>query len=281
MRRGVAGIMCAGLLALGAPAQAATPEVQAHRGGSLTNGVPLVPENTLPAFEAAASNGFVIELDVSRTLDGTIVIHDPTLERTTVCSGKVRFHTTAQIRGGCPSDVLGSPGGSLGGIQQPGLRVALPTLPEVLALAKRTGAKLSIEIKNIPTESDFDSLYRAAFATVAAIKASGVPADQLIVQSFWPPNLDIVEFKLPEVATAFLTLNALNDATPLFAKSRGYEWLSPQWPVSATTVSLAHTLGLKVVPWTLNRSSDVVAAAAVGVDALITDDPQMAVAALQ
>jgi glycerophosphoryl diester phosphodiesterase len=273
------GIVVLVALALSAPAQAAAPEVQAHRGGSLSNGVPLYPENTLPAFEAAAAGGYTIELDVSRALDGMIVIHDPTLERTTVCSGQVRMRTLALLRN-CPSDVLGSPGSSLGGVQVPGLRVPLPRVEEVLALAKRTGARLSIETKNVPTESDFDVTMRVAFGLAKAIKASGLPPSQLVVQSFWPPNLDVIELLLPRVPTALLTLSALNDAAPLYAKARGYEWVSPQWPVKASTVSLAHKLGVRVVPFTLNRAADVQAAAAAGVDAVITDDPPMATAAL-
>lgn len=274
------GVLCAlALTASGAPAHAV--EIQAHRGGSFSAGIATYPENTLPAFEAAAASGHVIELDISRTRDGAVVLHDPTLDRTTVCSGKARFRATADLVRFCPSDVLGSPGSSLGGVLVPGQRVAVPTLDEALAFAKRSGARLSMEIKNVPTESDFDLTNGLAFKVVAAIKRSGVPAEQLVVQSFWPPSIDIVETLLPRVPTALLTLNALNDAAPLYAKSRGYEWISPQWPVSAGTVTLAHALGVRVVPWTLNRAADVRAAAAAGVDAVITDDPAMASAALE
>lgn len=271
--------MVTALLVLLGSAPAEAVEVQAHRGGSFVDGIATYPENTLPAFEAAAAAGHVLELDVSRTLDGAIVLHDPTLDRTTVCSGRARMRRTADLRF-CPSDVLGSPGSSLGGVLVPGQRVPLPTLDEVLALAKRTGARLSLEIKNVPTESDFDLTNQLAFRVVGAIKRSGVPARQLVVQSFWPPSLDIVELLAPGVATSLLTLAALNDAAPLYAKARGYEWVSPQWPVSARTVSLAHALGLKVTPFTLNTPAAVRAARDVGVDAVITDDPSMAVSAL-
>ena len=43
----------------------------------------------------------------------------------------------------------------------------------------------------------------------------------------------------------------------------------------------AHAAGLKVVPFTLDRASEVRAAAKAGVDALITDDPVMAARVLK
>jgi glycerophosphoryl diester phosphodiesterase len=52
----------------------------AHRG---LHG-PGVPENSLPAFEAAIDEGYPIELDVRLTADGVpVVVHDPHLERLT------------------------------------------------------------------------------------------------------------------------------------------------------------------------------------------------------
>lgn len=278
MLRGVVGLGLVCALLLSAPAMAA-PTIHAHRGGSVTLGVPTAPENTMPAFENAAAHGWVVELDATRTRNGMVVIHDPTLTRTTNCSGNVRDWRTEWLFQ-CWSDVLGSPGSESGGGIVPGTHVPLPQLQDVLAMAKRTGATLSIEIKNIPTESDFDPLMTLAFRVINAVRDSGLPPSQLIIQSFWPPNLDLVELLLPKVPTSLLTLSALNDASPLYAAVRGYEWISPQWPVKASTVSLAHTLGVRVVPFTLDTPAAVTAAAATGVDALITDDPAMAQATL-
>lgn len=62
------------------------PWVIAHRGGAA-----LRPENTLVAFEHARSLGVdVLELDVRRSRDGAlVVIHDPTVDRTTDGHGAV------------------------------------------------------------------------------------------------------------------------------------------------------------------------------------------------
>src|SRR5262245_61848762 len=71
------------------------PRLFAHRGGSLE-----APENTLEAFanglEAGADR---LELDVHGTADGeVVVIHDPTLDRTTDGTGDVRAVGLEAIR---------------------------------------------------------------------------------------------------------------------------------------------------------------------------------------
>src|SRR5919112_1394062 len=116
---GFKGGLLRALLVLGAAtAHAAAPEIHAHRGGSVVNGVPTYAENTLPAFKAANAAGYVVELDALLTKDRRpIVIHDSTLDRTTVCGGRVDARTLADILANCPSDVLGSPGSAAGGFQ--------------------------------------------------------------------------------------------------------------------------------------------------------------------
>ena len=269
--------------ALAAPAAASgAPAIHAHRGGSVIDGVPTYPENTMPAFRNAAKHGWVLELDAELTKDRIpVALHDSTLDRTTACSGPVYERTWAELRD-CPSDVLGSPGSEAGGRQMTDRekRVPIPRLTEVLDLARRTGATLNIEIKNIPTEAGFDATDAFAERVVDDIAAAGLDPSQVIVQSFWPENLEVSERRMPAVATSLLTLSPLNDGAPAFAASRGYEWVSPQWPADPAAVGAAQALGLGVVPFTLDDPQTVADAAAEGVDALITNDPPMAERAL-
>ena len=44
-------------------AQAATPDIHAHRGGTVVNGSPRYAEESLAAYRAAARHGFVLEVD--------------------------------------------------------------------------------------------------------------------------------------------------------------------------------------------------------------------------
>ena len=71
------------------------PLVIAHRGASAT-----APENTIAAFERALTDGAdAIQLDVHLSRDDhPVVIHDPTLERTTDGSGPVRGHTMRELK---------------------------------------------------------------------------------------------------------------------------------------------------------------------------------------
>jgi glycerophosphoryl diester phosphodiesterase len=72
------------------------PLLVAHRGGA-----GLAPENTLAAFMNGARTwgADMTELDVHATLDGhCVVIHDPTVDRTTDGSGAVVSMTLAELR---------------------------------------------------------------------------------------------------------------------------------------------------------------------------------------
>ena len=80
---------------MASPAELATrPLVFAHRGGRA-----LGPENTLVALDngfAAGADG--AEFDVQLSADGhAVVIHDPTLDRTTNASGPVAARTIAEL----------------------------------------------------------------------------------------------------------------------------------------------------------------------------------------
>jgi glycerophosphoryl diester phosphodiesterase len=258
----------------------AVPGIHAHRGGTVADGVPSFAEETLPAFQHAwERERAVLELDVKLTADRVpVVIHDATLDRVTPCEGEVASRTFAQLAE-CPVDVLGSPGSPLPTAPAPA-PVPLAPLSDVLGYARDAGATVNMEIKNIPTDPDFDTTAAYTNTVMDVVKTSRLPLKRLIVQSFWPPNLDAARTHTPGVTLSLLTLAQGNDAGPEFAASQDYEWVSPAWPVDAAYVERAHGLGLKVVPYTIDDAEGVEAAAAAKVDALITNDPVMARRAL-
>jgi glycerophosphoryl diester phosphodiesterase len=262
-----------------ATAVAAVPQIHAHRGGPQQLGQPAFAEETMPAFrDAWEQRGAVLELDVKLSADGVpAAIHDDTLDRTTVCTGPVSDRTWADLRANCPSDVIGIDPHPTAAPRRP---VPMASLAAVLAYAKRSGAPLNIEIKNIPGDNDFDPSPAYAQAVVDVIRASGVPLSQVIVQSFWPPNLDVVAAELPGAQTSLLTFSPVSTAGPEFAAARGYDWWSPEWPVTAADVARAHAAGVKVAPWTVDTPDGIRAVATAGADAVITNDPVMARRAL-
>jgi glycerophosphoryl diester phosphodiesterase len=264
--------------ATAATAQAATPQIHAHRGGTVVNGKPTYAEESLDAYRSAAANGFVFEVDAKLTSDGIpVAIHDATLDRTTNCTGEVRSFTLAALKG-CRDDVLGSPGGGLA-TRTVSPRGRIATIAEVLELARLTGAGVNLEIKNLPTDPDWDPTFAYADKVMDVVEAAGLTRSQLLIQSFIPGNLDAAKRNLRGVRTSLLTFPA-GPGEIASAVDNGYTWLSPQWPFTAAFVRDAHRAGKLVAPYTINERADVRAAARAKVDALITDDPLMAAGAL-
>jgi len=97
--------------------------VCAHRGASS-----ICPENTVPAFQAAAKLGAqMIEFDVWLTRDGqAVIMHDPTVNRTTDGHGKVADLTLAQVR---TLDAGAKKGAEFKGVKVPTLEEALAVMP--------------------------------------------------------------------------------------------------------------------------------------------------------
>lgn len=110
-----------------------------HRGANR-----IAPENTLPALECALAGGFDhIEVDLHITADEQIVvIHDPTLDRTTNGHGPVTSKSLTELRvldAGAWFDPF------FAGTQ-------LPTLDEVLHLLRRYDGRAYLELKSAPPE---------------------------------------------------------------------------------------------------------------------------------
>jgi glycerophosphoryl diester phosphodiesterase len=272
-------LIASAVLLVLAPSALAAPQLHAHRGGTVVNGKPLFAEESIAAYRQAASHGFVLEVDAKLTEDRVpVALHDATLDRTTNCTGELRTFTLAEL-GTCRTDVLGSPGSPLR-TKSAGRTVAIPTIADVLDFARRAGAKVNLEIKNVPTDPDFDSTPAYANRVMDAVLASRIARSQLLIQSFVASNLDVARQRMPGVATSLLSVQAINEPFLEAAADNDYDVISPEWPVSPDYVRRAHGLGLDVAPFTLDTAADVRAAAAAKVDALITDDPLMAARAL-
>ena len=100
-----------------------------HRGASSE-----APENTLPSFQLAVELGAdALELDVRLSADGQVVVlHDPTLERTTGASGAVAAMTVSQLRNTDAGYHFTPDGGRTFPYRDRGVYV--PTLAEVLEM---------------------------------------------------------------------------------------------------------------------------------------------------
>jgi glycerophosphoryl diester phosphodiesterase len=85
-----------GLRELFKPTTDRLPLLSAHRGGAGRG----LPENCMATFEATIGHAWsMLEIDLRTSKDGVIVLmHDPTLDRTTNGSGPVKDRTLAELR---------------------------------------------------------------------------------------------------------------------------------------------------------------------------------------
>lgn len=245
-----------------------TPLVFAHRGGRA-----LAPENTLAALDAglaAGADGLEFDLRLSR--DGVpVVIHDPTLDRTTDATGPVRARTAAELAR------VDAAWHFRQGDAYPwrGQGVGISTLAEVLR--RYPDRRLIVEMKD-----DLAELGEA----VAAVLRTEPALERICVAGFGALPVGAVRRALPHVATSahLAEVRAALYGSWLGWPVRGRGYGGYQVPeqrgalrvVSPRFVRLAHRAGHKVQVWTVDEAEDIARLLAWGVDAIITDRPDEA-----
>lgn len=124
---------------------------RSHRGG-----VYYTPENTMPAFERAMTEGFVsLETDPCFTKDGVIVLmHDITINRTCRMPDGSPIEKTVKVSDITYNELMKYDAGIANDIKFKGTKV--PTLEELLKLVEGSDVSISLD-KRIPTD-DMDPL---------------------------------------------------------------------------------------------------------------------------
>jgi len=236
------------------------PFIFAHRGASAH-----APENTLAAFELAlAKNADGIELDVKLTSDGhVVVIHDSTVDRTTGAQGHVKDMSLAELRSLNAGSFFSSNFSS----------EKIPTLEDVFeTMGKRTF--INVELTNYNSPRDH------LVETVCMLVKRFNLQKHVMFSSFFPFNLSKAAGYLPEVPRGLLALNGIAGA---WARSFGYSFgkyqaLHPNLrDVTLQQVGRVHRLKKRIHVWTVNEAEDMRRLFHWGVDAIFTDDPQLAV----
>jgi glycerophosphoryl diester phosphodiesterase len=233
-----------------------------HRGARA-----YAPMNTIPSFELALAQGADgVELDVRLTSDLEMVImHDDRVDATTDAKGFIHEMTLAEIK---ELDA-----GSWLDPKYAGTRV--PTLDEVFeAIGKRT--KINVEIK---AETTDDTGIEGQVAD--AIRRHGL-ARTIIVSSFNPLTLARFRQVMPEVLIGFLhepeneaiTIPMMNEL-PHEARNPYYE------EIDAKYMAWAKGAGYRVNTWTVNDAKKAVELRDLGVDCIITDKPDVILAAVR
>jgi glycerophosphoryl diester phosphodiesterase len=241
-----------------------TPLIIGHRGASA-----VAPENTLAAFEAAIAAGADgVEFDVRLTRDGVpVVIHDETLHRTGGLRSRVADLTLADLDAVDAGSWFArarnlSPG------QFASQRV--PSLEQLFELFHSNDLILYLEMKCQPLEQ------RAlAEACCRLVREHGL-SERILFECFELPALEIVRSIDPSIKTAPLfsrspraSSTIVNQATAIGASALALHYRR----AGKQLVEEARLAGLNVAVWTVDDPAWIERARALGVDALITNDP--------
>jgi glycerophosphoryl diester phosphodiesterase len=215
--------------------------VLAHRGASRD-----APENTPAAFRLADRQGADgVELDVRLHPSGRLLVrHDPL--------------TAVDVTDAPPP----------------------PTLDDALdACGDRM--LVNVEIKNLASDGGFDPTMTIAQRTVEALRRRGEHwSDRWLISSFSWATIQACRRLAPEIPTALLCLR-VDAPTIERAVAAGHAAIHPwERSLDAETVDRCHGAGLRVNTWTCNDPARLVELARFGVDAVCTDVPAIALAAL-
>jgi glycerophosphoryl diester phosphodiesterase len=251
------------------PLRGEWPVNLAHRGASA-----LAPENTIEAFRIALEAGARgLELDVHTTSDGQlVVIHDPTVDRTTNGTGAVSEMTLEELRG-LDAGYDFSPDGGPGRPYR-GRGVRVPTLEEVLE--EFPGAAVNIDIKagHPGTEAAVLGILRRSGALGRALVVSTRHATVRRFRkvsgghvSTGASRWEIGVFYLSSRLRLGRLVHPAYDALQVPLRHRGIPLVTP-WFIRA-----AHARGVRVDVWTINQADEMGRLLDLGADVIMTDRP--------
>ena len=238
-------------------------QIWAHRGASAA-----APENTLAAFELAIRQGADgIELDVHLTADKAIVVtHDESCRRAANDPGQVSQMTLAELRALDFGQI------------KPGFgRQVIPTLAEVFDLVRPSGLMINIELKNsvIP--------YPGLELAVLDLAASYRMTDQICLSSFnhYSMVLAAKEIRVRRLAVPCGLLYSCGIYEPwVLARHCHVQALHPHY-ANLQIPGLGEdcrAAGIQLNAWTIDQPDHIRQALALGIDAIITNVPDTALA---
>ena len=283
-------------------------DAQGHRGAR-----GLLPENTLPSYQKALDLGVTtIECDMAVTKDGVVVLyHDLWLNPDITRGPDGKW---LESRGPAISELTyeelqkydvgrikpGTEYAKTFAEQKPVDGARVPRLSDLFDLIKKSGnTKVGIdcETKISPLEPQA-TLPPAEFArkAIAEFRKAGM-AERTMVQSFDWRTLQVIQKEAPEIRTMYLTSPrtlapaAGTDASPWLAgfdpakhggslpkaikAAGGPIWAPNQTYLTPALLAEARSLGLVVIPWTVNDPNMMRKLLDMGVDGIISDRPDL------
>ena len=235
-------------------------KILAHRGASAYR-----PENTLEAFALAIEQkADGIELDVHLTQDGYVVVaHDERLERVSNGTGFINDHTLDQLKALNFNRCFPA---------QSACRI--PTLEEVYSLVKGSPAKVNIELKTT------EFMYPELPQKLIRLEREYAMEERVIYSSFNHYSLLAIKQIKPDAKIGLLY--ALGVVDPwVYAKYVSAAAIHPHYAIIMAlpdAVRLCHENGILVNVWTVDDAKALGYMFQCGVDAVITNRPDVAAA---
>lgn len=263
------------------------PDFQGHRGAR-----GLLPENTVPSFIRALELGVTtLELDLVVSRDSQLVVsHEPWFNPD-ISSHPDGSHVQPDEAKSLNiflmyySEVRKYDVGMRGNPrfpEQSHIPVYKPTLEEVVKATekwikdqKKPQVWYNIETKSNPAEYDDYYPQPDTFAELlnTEIIRLGIQ-NRTIVQSFDPNTLIALREINPDLTQALLIEN--QDSPEVNLDCLGYlpDIYSPYYQlVTKELVDFVHKNGMRIIPWTINDTSEMQRLLDLGVDGIITDYP--------
>ena len=228
------------------------PLVCAHRGDNVN-----APENTMPAFELAASENLKwIELDVHQTSDGVIVCnHDSTIKRVTGRNLAIHDATYEDL-----SKIELGP-------WMPGEyeHVHICTLREALELAKENDMNVQVELKGHPADKNFEE------NVIKVINETGMHDNVMIIAQDASRLMRVMEID-PTITKGYCMVIAVGDLNDIeYTDNITIE----ETYVTPELVRAMHEKGIKVFCWTVDLDDTVQYLVSCDVDVIGTDNPML------
>ncbi|WP_210462114.1 glycerophosphodiester phosphodiesterase [Rufibacter roseolus] len=241
-------------------------QVIAHRGAA-----GLAPENTLAAVKKGLeTQADYIEVDVHQSKDGeVVVIHDPTVDRTTNGTGRVADLTLAELKKLDAGSKLDS---AFAGER-------IPTLAQVLRAVKGK-KKLLIELKK-GEEDYYSGLEEKTIQLIRENRAE----DWCVLQSFYDPILDRIwkaDFVIPTqklIIGKIPFLPVFIDHELKFGSFDRYSEATAinvhRFFASKAFITSLHNQGFKTFIWTEDEPQNIQKLFQMGADGVMTNHPEL------
>ncbi|MBS7609730.1 glycerophosphodiester phosphodiesterase [Candidatus Bathyarchaeota archaeon] len=224
-------------------------QVIGHRGAAAYE-----PENTLRSFRRALEIGVhAVELDVHLSKDGrVVVIHDPTVDRTTNGHGYVRdlsFEDLSKL--------------------DAGMGERIPLLEEVIDLVKDK-AILQIELKGEGTEEP----------VLRILEEKGF-LDRVVLTSFFHNRVKKAKELKPLIKTGVLFVGRPLDPIHIVRVAKADAIHINYLTVDKELVEEIHRAGIKVTVWNVDEPRNIDRMIDFGVDAIGSNKPDIVLSCLK